>query len=97
KKYKLIFFYGCDFTNIHGGKEVTKYGGNRYWVNTPVAWEFYDLEKDPGEMKNRYNDPEYREIIEDLKLELKDMREELNETDEKYPRIQKIINEHWND
>lgn len=48
-------------------------------------------------MKNRYSDPEYQEIIKDLKKELKLMREELNETDEKYPRIQKIIEEHWND
>ena len=97
KKYKLIFFYGCDFTNIHGGKEVTKYGGNRYWVNTPAAWEFYDLEKDPEEMNNRYDDPEYSEIIRDLKKELKKIRKELKETDENYPRIKEIINKNWND
>jgi len=35
ERYKLIFFYGCkpDGSGPH----------------TPVAWEFYDLEKDPSE------------------------------------------------
>ena len=49
------------------------------------------------ELHNRYNDPEYREIIAGLKSELKKQREELNETDENYPEIQAIIEKHWND
>lgn len=93
----MIFFYGSDFTNIHGGKEVTKYNGNRYWVNTPVAWEFYDLEKDPGEMNNLYGDLAYQSAITTLKKQLKKTRKELGETDENYPEIEKIIQEHWND
>lgn len=97
KRYKLIFFYGSDFTNIHGGKEVTKFNGNRYWVNTPVAWEFYDLEKDPGEMNNKYNDPEYQRTITSLKKQLKKLRKELDETDGNYPEIEKIIVERWDD
>ena len=97
RKYKLIFFYGSDFTNIHGGREVTKFNGNRYWVNTPVAWEFYDLEKDPGEMNNLYRDPEYQGVIAGLKKQLKKSREELDETDENYPGIAAIIEKHWND
>jgi hypothetical protein len=97
RKYKLIFFYGSDFTNIHGGREVTKFNGNRYWVNTPVAWEFYDMEKDPGEMNNLYRDPEYQGVIAGLKKQLKKSREELDETDENYPGIAAIIEKHWND
>ncbi len=61
------------------------------------TWEFYDLEKDPEEMNNRYDDPEYSEIIRDLKKELKKIRKELKETDENYPRIKEIINKNWND
>ncbi|MEM6380452.1 MAG: sulfatase, partial [Bacteroidota bacterium] len=34
-RYKLIYYYGTDFTNIHGGKAVNDKGGNRYWENTP--------------------------------------------------------------
>ena len=34
-------------------------------------WELYDLEKDPREMKNVYTDPEYAQVVTDLKVELK--------------------------
>ena len=97
RKYKLIFSYGSDFTNIHAGEAVSKFKGNRYWVNTPVAWEFYDLEQDPGEMNNLYGDPEYQRIINGLKKQLKKIRQELDETDEDYPEIERIVMEHWDD
>jgi len=32
-----------------------------------------------------------------LKEELKRLRSELNETDDKYPHIQKVIDTHWDD
>jgi arylsulfatase A-like enzyme len=79
-RYKLIFFYGCD---TKGRK------------NTPVAWEFYDLEKDPFEMNNAYGRPEYRKTIADMKVQLKQTRDDLGETDSKYPAIQKIIEARW--
>jgi len=81
ERYKLIFFYGC---SQNGGGEPT-----------PAAWEFYDLEKDPFEMKNQYSNPEYAKIIADMKVQLKQTRKDLNETDEKYPAIQRIIDENW--
>ena len=80
ERYKLIFFYGC-----------TPSGGRQ----TPVAWEFYDLKNDPSEMKNQYANPEYKKIIADMKVELKKTREDLNETDKKYPKIQAIIDANW--
>ena len=63
--------------------------------DTPVAWEFYNLKNDPQEMNNRYTDPAYSEVIADLKKQLKSMRDELNEGDEKYPKIQEIVEAHW--
>jgi uncharacterized sulfatase len=97
QQYKLIFFYGCDFTDIHNSKPVTRYGGNRYYPDTPAAWEFYDLTQDPHEMHNRYKDPAYRSVIATLKEQLKTLRADLDETDKDYPRIQAIIDAHWND
>ncbi|MBN2030975.1 sulfatase [bacterium] len=38
-------------------------------------WELYDLEKDPQEMKSEYENPEYADIIAELKLELQRLRE----------------------
>lgn len=90
KDYKLIFFYGCDYS-LKPKRDKTRN------IQTPVAWEFYDLKKDPNEMNNAYGDPQYKEVISELKERLKSERERLNETDAKYPHIQKIIEEHWND
>jgi len=80
ERYKLIFFYGC---TTKGKKQ------------TPVAWEFYDLEKDPDEMYNQYASPEYASVIANMKLELKKVRSDLEETDVKYPRIKAIIDADW--
>ncbi len=61
-----------------------------------MAWEFYDLLKDPQEMVNEYKNPLYQSTIESLKAELIQVRGDLNETDENYPHIQKIIAANWN-
>ncbi len=97
KKHKLIFFYGTDFNNIHRGKVITRNNGNRFGKDTPIAWEFYDLEKDPQETHNRYHDPEYAEIIAKLKTELWKQRAEIGDTDSEYPKIQKIVAAHQNE
>ncbi len=91
KQYKLIFFYGADFED----PPRTNYWGSQADIKTPPGWEFYNLENDPHEMNNLYNDPEYSEIISELKTRLKTLREELNETDINYPHIQEIINNNW--
>jgi len=55
-------------------------------------WEMYDLEKDPSEMKNVYNDPAYSEVQEKLHRELEELRAKYgdsNELDQKF--IQKTL------
>jgi len=37
-------------------------------------WELYDLERDPHEMKNEYNNPEYGNIVDELNKELAGLR-----------------------
>ncbi|OWW24955.1 acetylglucosamine-6-sulfatase [Zobellia sp. OII3] len=99
KEYKLIFFYGKYYvdTSDPNAEWDRENWGNDFDTDTPAAWEFYDLKKDPKEMNNAYKDPAYAEVIADLKKELLRLREDLNETDEKYPHIQKVIDAHWND
>jgi uncharacterized sulfatase len=91
KKYKLIFFYGTDYTDVHNKVQIKDKDGNRYWDSTPAAWEFYDLTNDPHEMHNQYSNPEYREIIAELKQLMKQEREEIGDTDEEFPGIKKIV------
>ncbi|MCP4782613.1 MAG: sulfatase [Fuerstiella sp.] len=80
ERYKLIFFYGC---RPDGSEQ------------TPVAWEFYDLQKDPFEMHNLYGVAQYKSIVDAMKVELRQTRKNLNETDAQYPQIQAIIDQHW--
>nr|WP_155949318.1 sulfatase [Gayadomonas joobiniege] len=102
KDYKLIFFYGKGFKTGHtpffyDRKWVEKTGKLNNEIATPVAWELYDLRKDPQELNNVYGDPAYAEITAKLKAELKRQRNLYNETDENYPHLDKIIQAHWND
>ena len=76
ERYKLIFFYGC----TPSGRQ-----------KTPAAWELYDLQKDPYEMQNVYDNPEYADVVSALTRELWKTRSALNETDSKYPAVQEII------
>ncbi|CDF79787.1 arylsulfatase [Formosa agariphila KMM 3901] len=100
KRYKLIFFYGKYWVDTKDPNATwnKKSWGNAFEMDTPAAWEFYDLQEDPKEMNNAYNDPKYAETIADLKLQLLVKRKELNEEDgDKFPHIQKVIDAHWND
>lgn len=100
KQYKLIFFYGKYWVDTDNPEADwnKKSWGNRFAMHTPAAWEFYDLSVDPQEMNNSYKNPKYKDIIADLKKQLIAKRKELNEEDgAKFPHIQKVIDEHWND
>jgi hypothetical protein len=84
-RYKLAFFYGSHL-GINGAEKK---------VNTEPAWEFFDLQNDPGENRNAYNDPKYQSIIQDMKQELLKLREEVGDTDEQFPEMEQIISNHW--
>ena len=48
----------------------TRYGG-------PAVWELIDLQEDPEERRNFYDDPEYADVIPQLQAELDQLRNEL--------------------
>lgn len=50
-------------------------------------WELYDLETDPNEMQNQYNNPEYAEVKEMMHRRLDETREYYGDSDE--------LNEHY--
>ncbi len=83
-RYKLMFLYGDPLHMTGSEKESV----------TP-AWEFHDLEKDPFEDYNAYNDAEYAEIIKSLKSELQRLRNEVGDNDLNDKRMAEIIKEYW--
>ena len=44
-------------------------------------WEMYDLENDPSEMKNIFNDSKYSEIKNTLLLQLSDLKTKYGDSD----------------
>jgi len=79
-RYKLMFLYG-DKLNMTGSED---------YVSQP-SWEFYDLQKDPKENHNAYQDKEYAEIIRKMKKEMLRLREETGDVDAGSERMQEIL------
>ena len=79
-RYKLIFLYGnrLDMT------------GSTDYVSRP-SWEFYDLQEDPYEDHNAYNDPQYQDIIKKMKKEMMRLRTETGDTDASRPVMLDIL------
>jgi arylsulfatase A-like enzyme len=69
-RYKLIFFYGLPL-DASGAVPQT----------TPPGWELYDLEKDPEELRNVHNDPEYAAVADAMKTQLFAIKEETGDVD----------------
>lgn len=82
ERYKLAFFYG---------QGLGKYGSSK--KNTVPQWEFYDLEKDPRELHNVIDNPQYAPVIEKMKNELKKLRDKYGDNDEDYPAMQPVLKE----
>ncbi|MFN8636517.1 MAG: sulfatase [Chloroflexota bacterium] len=71
-RYKLIYFY-------NDGLGLPGTGPFAY----PPEWELYDLDDDPAELHNVYDDPSYREVRERLKSEM--WREQARLGDQPHP------------
>ena len=96
KEHKLIYYYSEHYDTTWNGRGSMWWKEESYPIGpTPKAWEFYDLSKDPDEMVNRYEDENYRETIRGLKAQMKTLREQLKETDEAFPHLDKVIDAHW--
>ncbi len=59
----------------HYGIRNERYKLIHFYYNIDV-WEFYDLEKDPNELNNAIDNPEYASIITSMKEELKEKQAE---------------------
>lgn len=81
KDYKLIFFYGLPL-DARGAVKTPR----------PPHWELYDLQKDPHEMQNVIADPAYAPIVKKLKQQLKQLKQQVGDTDERYPELKARLN-----
>ncbi|MEM9159982.1 MAG: sulfatase [Verrucomicrobiota bacterium] len=80
KRHKLIYFYGC---NYEGGYQ------------TPPAWELYDLERDPDELNNVYDNPEYARVLKNLKRQFAQLRKDVGDDGSHHPKCEEVVQEFW--
>ncbi|MBC9868883.1 MAG: DUF4976 domain-containing protein, partial [Opitutae bacterium] len=58
----------------HDGVTDDRYKLIHFKFDDVDEWEFFDRERDPGEMKSEYDNPEYAQKIDQLKAELSRLR-----------------------
>ncbi|GHC48009.1 acetylglucosamine-6-sulfatase [Roseibacillus persicicus] len=80
KTHKLVYFYGV---NYDGG------------YATPPAWELYDLENDPAELNNVYDDPAYATVRDQLKKDFAKLRETVGDDGSIHPKCEAVVQEFW--
>ncbi len=75
---KSIYYHYYEYPSVHMVPRHYGVRSHRYKLMRFYQfdeWEFYDLENDPDELTNQYNNPEYAEQIAEMKAELKRLRE----------------------
>ena len=83
-RYKLIFYYGLPLDASRAVQEPS-----------PPGWELYDLKRDPNELNNVYEHPDYADVREELKDRLAARKRALGDTDDRYPELLEVKEEHW--
>lgn len=80
-----IYYHYFEYPGIHMVKRHYGIRTNRYklihFYYDIDEWELYDLEKDPQEMNNVYNKPEYSNIRDELHVKLKELRKKYLDSD----------------
>jgi len=84
KTHKLAFFYGLPL-DATGSMPAP----------TQAYFELYDLENDPLEMNNIYGLADYAGIQADIKSQLLELKDEVGDTDEKYPELMQVRDAVW--
>ena len=76
---KALYYHYYEYP--HGWHRVRPHYGIRtgrykliHFYNEPDYWELYDLEKDPNELNNLYEKPQYGKRIKKLKRQLEELR-----------------------
>ena len=74
-----VYYHYYEFPAVHSVRRHEGVFDGRYKLihfYDLDEWELYDMETDPSEMNSQYDNPEYQEIVEKLKLELERLKEQ---------------------
>ena len=91
-----VYYHYYEYPSVHMVKRhygiVTKEFKLAHFYYDVDEWELYDRLKDPQELNNVYNDPDYAGVVQELKIKLHDLRKKYRDTpelDQKYIDIYK--------
>ncbi|WP_276166044.1 sulfatase family protein [Zobellia alginiliquefaciens] len=91
-----VYYHYYEYPSVHMVKRhygiVTKEFKLAHFYYDVDEWELYDRLKDPKELNNVFDDPEYAETVEELQAKLKELRKKYKdspELDQKYIDIYK--------
>ena len=89
-----VYYHYYEYPSVHMVKRhygvVTEDFKLIHFYYDVDEWELYDRKKDPGEMNNLYNDPDYEGVIGELQAKLEELRSKYgdsSELDRKYISI----------
>ncbi len=72
--------HGWHDVKRHYGIRTSRYKLIHFYKNID-AWELYDLETDPDELTNLYENRSYGDVVEDLKAKLKKLQQKYGDTE----------------
>jgi arylsulfatase A-like enzyme len=78
--YRYYHDPGHHNTRAHYGLRTSTHKLIYYWKKE--AWELFDLTADPDEQKNLVSDPAQRELLEQLKVQLLQLKKEMKDEDQ---------------
>ncbi|MGZ0655449.1 sulfatase family protein [Coraliomargarita sp. W4R53] len=83
---RSLYYHYYEYPSVHSvrrheGVSTKRYKLIRFYGKDVIdgeEWEFYDLEKDPSELNNVYQNPEYTSLIEIMVVELEKLKKQYN-------------------
>jgi arylsulfatase A-like enzyme len=82
---EAVYYRYYEYPAVHGVKRHYGIRTDRYklihFYYDLDEWEFYDLQEDPREVNNLYNDPAYADLIQNLKKQLAALQEKYEDTE----------------
>lgn len=81
---KSVYYRYYEFPGAHSVRQHYGVRNERFkliYFNNLDEWEFYDLERDPYELRSAYDDPTYADKVAEMKAELKRLREKYQDDD----------------
>lgn len=79
--YHYYEYPGSHSVKRHYGVRTERYKLMHFYYDID-AWELFDLQEDPHELNNVYDNPAYAGIVADLKIELERLMEKYGDSDE---------------